>query len=236
LIRQYFRKKSPAKRRAFFASGSLRGPVAFSGTATMLFSDMVALAKLAPSRMTVAEFLDWPGDGSRRHFELVDGEPRAQDPASVTHGIIQATISRLLGNHLAGTRCKVVVAPGVIPRVRASMNFRIPDLAVNCMPDERGQRALPEPILIIESLSPSNEAETRENVWAYSTIPSIREILLVRSTDIGAELLRRNADGAWPEQPELLPQAGEIRLDSIDLRTPLAAFYEDTHLGGGGPL
>jgi len=64
------------------------------------------------------------------------------------------------------------------------MNMRVPDIAVNCVPDERGQRALPDPILIIEILSPSNERETRENVWAYATIPSLREILLVRSTEI----------------------------------------------------
>jgi Uma2 family endonuclease len=197
---------------------------------------MAVLAKLAPSRMTVAEFLGWHGDGSGRHFELVDGEPRAQDPASATHGIIQATIGRLLGNHLVGTRCKVVMAPGIIPRLRASMNFRIPDLAVNCVPDERGQRALPEPILIIEILSPSNEAETRENVWAYATIPSVREIVLVRSTDIGAELLRRAADGNWPEQAELIGEAGEIRLDSVGFAAPLSAFYEDTHLRRGDAL
>jgi Uma2 family endonuclease len=193
---------------------------------------MVALPKLAPSRMTVAEFLDWRGDGSFRHFELVDGEPRAQDPASTTHGILQATIGALLYNHLVGTRCKVASAPGIIPRVRASMNFRIPDLAVNCLPDERGQYALPEPILIVEILSPSNEAETRDNVWAYATIPSVREILLVRSTDIGAELLRRQEDGAWPEQAEVLGETGELSLSSIEYRAPLAAFYEDTHLRG----
>jgi Uma2 family endonuclease len=124
------------------------------------------------------------------------------------------------------------MAPGVIPRVRASMNFRIPDLAVNCLPDERGQYALPEPILIVEILSPSNEAETRDNVWAYATIASVREILLVRSTDIGAELLRRQEDAAWPEQAEVLGETGELSLSGIEYRAPLAAFYEDTHLRG----
>jgi Uma2 family endonuclease len=197
---------------------------------------MAAPAKRAPSRMTVAEFLDWHGDDRQCRYELVDGEPRAQDPASTTHGIMQATIGRLLGNQLVGTPCKVVMAPGIIPRVRAAMNMRVPDLAVNCMPDERGQRALPEPILIIEILSPSNESETRENVWAYATIPSVREILLVRSTDMGAELLRRNDDSSWPEQPELIGGAGELRLDAIDFRTPLGAFYEETHLRGGGAI
>lgn len=199
----------------------------------MLLFDMVAFAKLALSRMTVAEFLDWHGDDSGRVWELVDGEPRAQDPASVTHGTIQARIGAMLINHLTGTRCKVVAAPGVIPRVRAGMNFRVPDLAVNCIADERGQQALPEPILIIEILSPSNEASTRENVWAYATIPSVHEILLVRSTDIGAELLRRQDDGTWPEQPDLIGETGELLLGSIEFRSPLAAFYQDTYLRRG---
>jgi Uma2 family endonuclease len=189
-----------------------------------------AIPKLAISRMSVAEFVAWPGDGSGAKFELVDGEPRAMAPASVMHGLIQANLARLLGTHLADTRCHVVVAPGVIPRVRAAFNFRIPDLAVNCAAD--AQDALPDPILIVEILSAGNEAETRENVWAYATIPSVSEILLVRSTEIGAELLRRQADGTWPAEPQLLTATDEIALASLDFSGPLAAFYRDTYLAG----
>jgi Uma2 family endonuclease len=120
----------------------------------------------------------------------------------------------------------------VIPRVRAGFNFRIPDLAVNCAADAAAQNALPDPILIVEILSPGNEAETRENVWAYATIPSVSEILLVRSTQIGAELLRRQADGAWPAEPQLIAATDEITLASLDFTGPLAAFYRDTYLAG----
>ena len=42
--------------------------------------------------MTVAEFLAWPGDGTGRVYELVDGELRAQDAASDTHGTIQSEL------------------------------------------------------------------------------------------------------------------------------------------------
>jgi Uma2 family endonuclease len=69
--------------------------------------------------------------------------------------------------------------------------MRVPDLAVSCEVPDLGQRALTEPTLVVEILSPGNEAETRENVWAYTTIPTVREILLIRSTRIAAELLRR---------------------------------------------
>jgi Uma2 family endonuclease len=58
-----------------------------------------ALTKPLPS-MTAADFLDWPGDGSGRKFQLVDGEVRAMSPGSATHGTIQMTLGRLIGNSL----------------------------------------------------------------------------------------------------------------------------------------
>ena len=195
---------------------------------------MAALPKTAPdfppSRMTVAEFLDWPGDGTGARYELIDGEIRAMAPASVTHGIMQANIGSVIYEHLKGTPCRVVSTPGVVPRVRADMNMRVPEIAVNCKPDEPGQRALPDPILIIEILSPSNERETRDNVWAYASIPSIREILLVRSTDMGAELFRRQADDTWPPRPKTIAASAELVLESIEFRAALREFYSDTHL------
>lgn len=103
---------------------------------------MAALPKLAPSRMTIEEFLDWPGDGSRKKFELVDGEPRAMAPASVSHGIIQANLAGILRSHLIGSRCCVVVESGIIPRARSDANMRVPDLAVSCEVSNLGQRAL----------------------------------------------------------------------------------------------
>src|SRR6202521_3711792 len=197
---------------------------------------MVAQPKLGPSRMTVAEFLDWEGDDTDRKFELVDGEPQAMAPASGTHGTMQITIGSILRAHLRSNRpgCRVAAEPGIVPRVRASANMRIPDLAITCVPNEATECALPDPVLIIEILSPSNEAETRQNVWAYASIPSVREILLVRSTEIAAELLRRQADGDWPAQPQMIEGGADLALDSIGFRAKLGDFYEDTHLRRDG--
>ena len=58
-----------------------------------------------------------------------------------------------------------------------------------------------DPVLLIEILSPGNQAETWVNVWAYTTIPSVREIVVFRTTAVGALMLRRNADGNWPDRP-----------------------------------
>jgi len=186
-----------------------------------------------PPNMTVADFLDWPGDGTGRKFQLVDGYVRAMSPGSVTHGRIQATLARLIGNSLAarGGPCQLVVEPAVATRVRANINVRVPDLGVTCAPDAPGQQILPDPVLLIEILSPGNTADTWDNVWSYCTIPSVQEIAIVHSTRVLIELLRRGPDSHWPEQPEEIGPGGALRLESVGFACPLSDVYAQTHLG-----
>jgi Uma2 family endonuclease len=190
-----------------------------------------ALHRLPPA-MTVAEFLDWPGDGTGRKFQLVDGELRAMSPGSATHGTIQMTLGRLMGNAIvaAGARCRVGAEPGIATRIRAHTNLRVPDLGVTCIADAPGQRTLPDPILLIEILTPGNAKDTWDNVWAYTTIPSVREIVVVHSTRVLAEVLRRRADGHWPEEPEQISGDSTLRLDSIGFACPLLDLCAQTHL------
>jgi Uma2 family endonuclease len=194
---------------------------------------MVAALKMPSRHMTVAEFLDWDsGDRSGALWQLRDGEPELMAPASDAHGSIQARLAYLLSAHLdaRGGGCRVVVAPGVIPRVRSAENCLVPDLGITCVPPSGG-RMLPEPVVLIEILSPSNEADTRANVWAYTTIPSVVEILLVRTASMEAELLRRGADGSWPAEPDTVGADGILRLDSIEFAEPLRSAYRTTALG-----
>lgn len=190
---------------------------------------MVAVAKI-PVRMSVDEFLDWePGDGQA--WQLVDGEPQAMSPAKRTHGALQGELGGLMRNHLVaqGGPCSVVIAPGIIPHVQASFNMRVPDLAVTCSEYEVEEAALSNPVLIVEILSPSNQAETWSNVWTYTTIPSVQEILVLFSIKIGADLLRRREDGSWPQEPERITD-GDLVLESIGFRTKLAGIYRTTRL------
>ena len=124
-----------------------------------------------PGRMTVDQFLKWDSEDGRR-YELVDGEPRAMAPASAIHGFLQNELGRLIGNHLRdkATGREVVANPGVVPRLLSEHNVQIPDLAVTCSPLAVGQATLPDPILLIEILSPTNQAKTWTNVWAYTDL------------------------------------------------------------------
>ena len=181
---------------------------------------------------TADEFLSWPGDGRGGKYQLVDGELRAMSPGSATHGVIQAKLARLLGNHLDGVsrRCQVVTEPAIEVRMRAKFNTRIPDVGVSCAKITAGDVALPEPILLVEILSPGNSSDTWDNVWAYCTIPTVTEILILASTRIEAQLLRRGADGHWPPDPTKLEGTDTLSFASIGYTVPLKAIYEGTYL------
>ena len=147
-----------------------------------------------PSAMSVAEFLAWePPDLSDR-WELVDGTPRAMSPTRPRHGALLSEVSRLISNHLVESRpsCRVIIEPGIQPKVRGKFNGRVPDLAVTCVRLEPEDRLLRKPVVAIEILSPSNEAETWQNVWSYVTIPSVQEILVLHSSDWRSRSWRRS--------------------------------------------
>lgn len=178
--------------------------------------------------LTVDEFHDWeppPGLENRR-WELIDGEPVCMAPPGINHGAIQNQVGMLFGLYLRAHRpsCRVITTPGVIPQLRARYNERVPDLGVSCAPFSDG-RSLIDPVLLVEILSPSNEAKTRANVWSYATIPRVREVLILSSTAIRAEVLRQ-AD----ETPVIVVGTETLRLDSIGYEGSLADFYATTDL------
>lgn len=186
-----------------------------------------------PELMTLAEFLQWdapPGPP----WQLIDGEPRAMAPAAETHAGMQAEIGGLIRDHLRRARspCRVLTNAGIIPKVGSENNFRIPDLLVTCAPDQRGRIAVPDPILLIEILSPSNRAETWANVWAYTTLPSVQEILVVHTDAIRVQLLRRGGDGNWPDTADRI-ESGELTLASVGMSAPVTDLYAGTWLATG---
>ena len=186
--------------------------------------------RVAPP-MTVEEFLDWASRQPGK-WELVDGWPRAMAPASTTHGAIQARAASLLDRHIEDTRisCRVVTEAAIVPASFKRRNARGADLAITCSPPDEDEWALKDPVFILEILSPTNEQDTRDNVWVYMTIPSLRQILLLASTAVRGELFQRRGDGAWPEEAQSLAAGDVVRVEPIGFACPLAAFYARTGL------
>jgi len=192
---------------------------------------MTQALKQPDESMTVAEFLAWdPGDGQA--YQPVNGEPQAMAPASPAHGMLQSPLDRKVGAHLddLGGPCFVVTTSGFVPQVLGKENMRVPDLAVSCSPPEDGY--IHAPVLLIEVLSPSNRAGTWFNVWAYATIPSVRETLVLHSLAVRADVLRRQPDGGWPDNPDAVLE-GDLVPDSIGFRTPLLDLCRNTRMHPG---
>ena len=154
-------------------------------------------------------------------------------PASATHGLIQLNIGSVLSNHIrkTGRPCRVGTETPIVPLMSRKKTVRVPDIAVSCA-KRSDSKTLLEPLLTVEVMSPSNERETWDSISSVAGLPSMREILVVQSTRIEAEVYRRATDGGWPTDPNVVVRelTGSIRLDSLDLEIALSDIYWETHL------
>jgi len=193
---------------------------------------MNALAPRPLPHMTADEFLAWPGDGSARKHELFDGEVRSMALASSTHGFIQANVAFLIGAAIRAGDLPLIVATegAIVPGLNAATNVRVPDLVVTGAPDERGQQPVPDPVLLVEILSPGNQDNTRDNLRAYATLPSVTEMVLLKSARLLAEIYRRDTAGVWLPDPETIKAGGRLVLASVGLDCPLEDAYRGTWL------
>jgi Uma2 family endonuclease len=183
-----------------------------------------------PPEMSLAEFLAWDAPGPQR-WQLIDGAPVAMAPAHQIHGTIHMELGRIISNHLIANAllCRAVIEPGIVPKVKANINFRVPDIAVTCAKADIDKAYVDEPVLLIEILSPANKTETWSNVWTYTTIPSVMEIFVISSHGVFAELLRRNRDGSWPDETIKI-ETGAVVLESIGFTFDLSDAYRGTGL------
>ena len=105
----------------------------------------------------------------------------------------------------------------------------VADLAVTCKPPRRGDQLIADHILIVEVLSPSTGLYDRQTKVAdYRRIPSVEEILLIDSTSMFAEVLRREGD-RWITEIVRGPQA-TLSLASIGLTAAMSDLYEGIDL------
>jgi Uma2 family endonuclease len=183
------------------------------------------MGEAALRRITVDEFLAWDGDPDRR-YELIAGEIVAMAPPSLHHALIAANAIGEIRQRLKPP-CKVLSEAGIRLAWRNDMYYQA-DIAVTCSPLDRDQWGTPDPIVIIEILSPSTEAHDRSvKLVDYRHIPSVREIVLVASNDKKVEHWRREGAG-WTVVD--LEAADRIDFRAIGFDIAVEALYEGLDL------
>jgi Uma2 family endonuclease len=182
------------------------------------------MADPAIRRMTLDEFLRWE-DGTDTRYELLSGVLVAMAPPARAHGMLCARLAGRLDVALRSrSPCSAQTEAG-IARPNRDDTYYVADLAMTCSPYQRGEQLVKDPILIVEILSPGTERhDRRTKVPAYRDITSVREILLVDSESIYAEILKREGD-RWITE---LVQGRDAtrRLSSVDLQIAMAELYE----------
>ena len=164
------------------------------------------MSEAAIKRMTLAEFLRWE-DGTDTRYELLGGCPVAMAPPAIAHGILALRLGARIDAALRSRSPCFGQSEAGIARPDRNDTCYIADLAVTCTPPEPGQQLLQDPLLIVEILSPGTALYDRQTkVSDYRRIPSVQEILLIDSTSIFAEVLRREGD-RWITEIVRGPQA-----------------------------
>jgi Uma2 family endonuclease len=186
------------------------------------------MSEAAVKRMTLAEFLRWE-DGTDTRYELLGGCPVAMAPPAIAHGILALRLGARIDAALRSRSPCFGQSEAGIARPDRNDTCYIADLAVTCTPPERGQQLLQDPLLIVEILSPGTALYDRQTkVSDYRRIPSVQEILLIDSTSIFAEVLRREGD-RWITEIVRGPQA-TLSLASIGLTAAMSELYEGIDL------
>ncbi|HEY5817168.1 MAG TPA: Uma2 family endonuclease [Mesorhizobium sp.] len=131
--------------------------------------------------MTVSQFFDWwdKRRGDER-YELVDGEVIAMGRDRIRHNRAKTSTFTALSRAIAkvGVPCEVFIdGVGVS---RNTKNFRLPDVVVNCGDVEPDASVVPNPVIVVEIVSPSSEDhDVHIKLAEYFQIPSIAHYLII---------------------------------------------------------
>lgn len=182
------------------------------------------MASPALKPVSVDDFLDWESEDGRS-YELRDGEIVAMAPTAPGHQILAARFARYLDEALDDRpSCTVRVEAPIVVTDRPGVVHQA-DLAVTCREHEPEQRATPDPVLVIEILSPSTEAyDRRVKLPDYRAIPSVREIVLIAQDQLYCEVHRRFEGDRWQTDLLRTPEA-KLTLPSIGFDQPLGVLY-----------
>ena len=178
--------------------------------------------------VTVDDYLEGEQATEVKH-EYLAGQVVAMGEASDRHGLIAGALHAAL---LPAARRKACQLFSAEMKVRVDHDgesyFYYPDLLLSCQPDDKESAYYRRhPCLLVEVLSPSTERiDTREKLFAYRLLPSLREYLLLRQDRVQADLYQWSDEGRW--QHHVLGQPDDaLALRCLDAAVSLRDVYAD---------
>lgn len=181
-------------------------------------------AALRHDHVSVEEYLAAEELSDVRH-EYLGGMVYARGGETRAHNQIVGNLYAAIRQHLRRGPCRLYVSD-----IRVNLDLRedeyyyYPDIVVTCDPKDDHPRFVRYPKLLIEVASPATQrADRREKFFAYTSLESLEEYVLV-AQDTPEVIAFRRADGWRPDKVEGAGAA--LTLRSLECTLPFDLVYE----------
>jgi Uma2 family endonuclease len=182
------------------------------------------MSNTAEKLMSLAEFLAWERKQPER-YEYAGGVVTMMTGASLANVTITMNIAFALRQSLRGSGCRPFTNDA---KVLAGGSVRYPDVTVTCTHFGGKDDIVPDPIVVIEVISPSTEREDRgRKKFDYFATPSIQQYAIIEQDARRVDLYTRSGD-RWTD--EIIEGDAVLKLSSIGVEISLDTVYEDTDL------
>ena len=170
---------------------------------------------------TIEEFEAWHARQPER-WEFIDGHPRLMAPASMKQSSRPTPLPACTMRSWAPPPRSCGRPPDPDRRDLGDL-----DVVVTCSAIDLSTPVIAEPVIIVEVMSPSSEADDAGRKWfSYRKIPSLRHYLVLSQDERVAQVHSRTGD-LWRER---FIGAGAIELDDPPLRLEIEAIYAGTDI------
>ncbi|KQS33429.1 Uma2 family endonuclease [Dyadobacter sp. Leaf189] len=163
--------------------------------------------------------------------EYYRGEIFAMAGAGRNHNRIKENLSIEIGSFLKGKSCQSFSSDMRV-HIPESTLYTYPDLLILCGKAEfldRHTDTLLNPSVIIEVLSPSTESYDRGKKFRfYRGIDSLVEYILIDSTELSAEVHRKETGDVWVLSSAAYDLESSIEISQVGLTLKMSDIYSQT--------
>jgi Uma2 family endonuclease len=173
--------------------------------------------------MSVDDFVAW-AERQPDRWELLDGLPVAMSPERVVHGDVKYRVARALDGAIGHAKvpCRFVLDSAAV-RIDARSLYQPDALVYRGEPVSGDALEIPNPIVVVEVLSPSNAAtDLRDKLQGYFRVPSIQHYLIV---DPDKHLVIHHARGQGDLVATRIVSDGTLRLDPPGIELRVAELF-----------
>jgi Uma2 family endonuclease len=196
---------------------------------TYLYEKQFIMSAVAATKhITEEEYLEAELTALERH-EYYQGEVFAMSGGSVNHESIVGDSFFAIRSHLQKKACRVF-GSNLRIQIEANGLFTYPDISIFCeqlKPYKTRKDTVVNPTILIEVLSPSTQNYDRGDKFSlYRDLPSLKEYVLISSTQVLVEHHVKQADDQW-QLTIYRSRESIFTIHAIDFTTEIGTFYEN---------